>query len=187
MTANVQDRQWFFVTPKRAAVIGQTVQTCCQMKNFDLLAYCILPNHIHILVRKSSLQKPSQRTRGRVRCGFWCGTENECPEDVFLYAHRRRPRRRCGHEHQYTLSNLMHSIKSTFSHSLHRGKFWQHRSNFRIVETEEYLSNAIEYIRFNYHKMNLHERYGKAPFVFIDWQAIERALNGTTHAGEYAL
>lgn len=173
VTANTQDRQWFFVTLERAENLGQTVKTCCRMKNFDLLAYCILPNHIHILVRKPPLWERPQRTRGRVRCGSGFGTETEYLENVFLYAHRRRPRRRCEHDRQYTLSDLMHSIKSTSSHSLHRGKFWQHRSNFRIVETEEYLSNVIEYIRFNYRKMNLPEWYGQLPFVFIDQQAIE--------------
>lgn len=71
----------------------------------------------------------------------------------------------------------MHSIKSTFAHSLGRGKFWHRRSYFRIVESEEYFANVINYIRFNYTKMNLPERYGEAPFVFFDQSAIDRVFN----------
>lgn len=71
----------------------------------------------------------------------------------------------------------MKSIKGTFSRTLPKGKFWQHRSYFRIVESEEYLGNVIEYIRFNYTKMNLPERYSQPPFVFMDQVAIHRIFN----------
>lgn len=55
VTANVQDQRWFFTTQERAATLGQTIQTCCRLKNFELLAYCILPNHVHLLVSKRML------------------------------------------------------------------------------------------------------------------------------------
>lgn len=67
----------------------------------------------------------------------------------------------------------MHSIKSTYSHALDQGKFWQHRSNFQIVETEKRLANVIEYIRYNYRKMNLPETYGQPPFVFVDERTVQ--------------
>lgn len=70
----------------------------------------------------------------------------------------------------------MHSIKSTFSHDLRSGKFWQHRSNFRIVETEEYLTNVVEYIGYNYQKMELPEHYGRPPFVVMIQTSIDRLV-----------
>ncbi len=80
-------------------------------------------------------------------------------------------------DQQYTLSDLMKSVKGTFSRTQPKGKFWHHRSNFRIIESEEYFGNVIEYIQYNYRKMNLPERYGEAPFVFIDQNAIHRFFN----------
>lgn len=190
MTANVQDRRWFFVTSERAETLGQTIRTCCVMKKFDLLAYCILPNHVHLLVRKLPADEnlrsapTAQRTLGSARCAE--KTESFEAEPLpnanaflfprFLFPYRRLPSRR-SLKKRPTLSDLMHSIKSTFSQHLHQGRFWQHRSNFRIVETEEYLSNVIEYIRYNYRKMDLSELYGQLPFMCIDESTIQRIFD----------
>lgn len=178
VTANVQNRRWFFVSPERAAKLGQVIQTCCRLKRFGLLAYCILPNHIHLLVGKTGVDEAlggtgtAQRTLERARC------EKGKPDStISLFPHRRLSSRRCGPNQRYTLSDLMKSIKGTFSRTLPKGKFWQHRSNFRIVESEEYLGNVIEYIRYNYRKMNLPEKYGQPLFVFIDQSAIRRFFN----------
>lgn len=207
VTTNVHHRRWFFVTPQRATRLGQAIQTCCRLKNFDLLAYCILPNHVHLLVRKPRAGEhfgdasTAQRTLERARCG---GTESSVdkggcglasvprglestrsvneknatnagfPDYMFLFPHRRLSSRRCDPVIGYTLSDLMQSIKGTFSRTLPTGKFWQHRSNFRIVEHETYLRNVIEYIRYNYRKMDLPERYGQPPFGFINEGSIQQ-------------
>lgn len=181
VTANVQDRRWFFVTPERATSLGQAIQTCCQMKDFELLAYCILPNHVHLLVRKPNAgEVQAQRTLERARCKQ--GVESLTKTNTYLFTHRRLSSRRSGSEStRFTLSDLMKSIKGTFSRTLPQGKFWQHRSNFRIIETEDYLSNVLEYIRYNYRKMNLPEWYGQSPFVFIDQMAVNRVFDSSSY------
>lgn len=177
VTFNVQDRRWYFVTPERAEMLGQAIQTSCAMKKFTLFGYCILPNHVHMMM-KPMLECPttSQRTRGRVRCGQ---INNDCQHDMtydgasFLYEQRRRPRRRLLSEPQtFTFSNLMHSIKSTFSHALGQGKFWQHRSNFRLITGQEDFNNKIRYLQYNYRKMELPETFGISPWVNIRWKTI---------------
>ena len=126
----------------------------------------------------------SQRTRGRVRCeevDRAMAQEKQDGQQVpqetatnFLYTQRRRPRRRSLSEPQiFTLSELMHSIKSTFSHVLDQGKFWQHRSNFRLVTNQEDFYNKINYMQYNYRKMELAEKYGKSPWANIDWKSID--------------
>jgi len=204
VTFNVHHRRWFFVGPELAAALGQAIVTCCRIKHFDLLAYCILPNHVHLLVRKlpadevgaSSLPvitSPfSQRTLERVRC---------TPRDVnaYLFSHRRlsspsvssspfealrpsgpngrpRGRRAVDRRERFTLSDLMKSIKGSYSRTLPKGKFWQHRSHFLIVEDESTLPTIINYIRYNYRKMNLPEWYGQASFVYVDAVAVRRTL-----------
>jgi hypothetical protein len=172
VTASVQNRQWFFVTKERAATLGQAIETCCRMKMFELLAYCILPNHIHLLVRKMP-----QRTLERVRCEI----RDQIGSDAYLFPHRRLSSRRSVNIiFRPTLSDLMKSIKGTFSRTLPKGTFWQHRSNFRIIETERYLSNVVDYVRWNYQKMNLPESYGQHPYVFIDHSRIHAMFEETT-------
>ena len=212
VTANVQNRRWFFVTPERAEKLGQAIRTCSKLKQFDLLAYCILPNHVHLLVRKLSFEEvkqrlgditSSQRTLENMRCeelknvvtdkhpspqrgsmspphhirDVLCGQKHgNIPADMFLFPHRRLSSRRYGLDEQHTLSDLMKSIKGTFSRTLPRGKFWQHRSFVRIVGAEGYLYNIVSYIQYNYRKMELNENYGRAPFVFVDWDVVQRAV-----------
>lgn len=186
VTFNVQDRRWYFVTPERAAVLGQAIQTSCEMKKLTLFGYCILPNHVHMMVMPEIMMgnaATSQRTRGRVRCeGGNDGQQHEMTmdNDSYLYTQRRRPRRRSLHEPQtFTLSDLMHSIKSTFSHALGQGKFWQHRSNFRLVTSQEDFNNKINYITYNYRKMELPETYGKSPWTNIFWKTIDAFFRDT--------
>lgn len=182
VTFNVHNRRWFFVTPERADVLGRAIQTSCKIKKFVLFGYCVLPNHVHMMVMPMAAMMgnaaASQRTRGRVRCeGVNKGQQLEMTMDdgSFLYTERRRPRRRSLPEPQtFTLSDLMHSIKSTFSHALGQGTFWQHRSNFRLVTSQEDFNNKINYIMYNYRKMALFENFGQAPWVYIDWRAIQQ-------------
>lgn len=180
VTFNVHNRRWFFVDLERTENLGQAMQTCCQMKHFHLLAYCILPNHVHLLVKKGGAIKPD-RTLERVRSAsvnldlLETGLSNQAKN--FLFAHRRLSSRRSFQAvDNFTLSDLMKSIKGTFSRTLPKGKFWHRRSFVRIVDNQEYFNNLINYIQYNYRKMNLDEEYGQPPFLYINWPVIYNTL-----------
>jgi REP element-mobilizing transposase RayT len=201
VTTNVQNRRWFFVTSERASILGQAIKTCCTLKQFDLLAYCILPDHVHLLVKKQDVvlkQRERDTVTSQHMLGSMCCEKNEsenspvtsqrklgslrCDEkkdlmvtQAFLFSHRRLPSRRSVDKPK-TVSELMHSIKSTYSQYLRPGKFWQHRFNFRIVGTERYFNHVVDYTRYNYRKMKLNENYGRAPFVFVDWEVVRRIV-----------
>lgn len=53
VTTLVKNREWFFVQPDRAEALGRIIAKACLLKRFDLLAYCVLLNHVHLLVRKN--------------------------------------------------------------------------------------------------------------------------------------
>lgn len=89
------------------------------------------------------------------------------PEGALSPPHRRLSSRRSINP-PHSLSNLLQSIKGTFSRSLPKGTFWQRRSYVLHVESENYLDTLIDYIRFNYTKMDLPEEYGHAPFVYFN-------------------
>ena len=178
VTTNVQDGRWFFVIPERAEPLGQAKITCCRMKGFDLLAFAILPNHVHLLVRKLRAGEiiirhtaTPQRTLENMRCR----EKFNASEWTFLFTHRRLSSRRSLQKPPcYTLSELMQSIKGTYSRSLPKGKFWHRRSFIRIIGSTEYLNNVLNYVRYNYRKMRLSEHYGQPPFVFYDHTPIDR-------------
>lgn len=66
VTTNATYREKFFVTKKQAELLGRIIQNACRLKHFDLLAYCILPDHIHLLVYNCNAQ--SQRGFRNPRC-----------------------------------------------------------------------------------------------------------------------
>lgn len=176
VTANVQDRRWFFVMSEQAAVLGRTIQSCCKLKNFDLLAYCILPNHVHLLVRKTApTNERAQRVLEKTRCGSGERVlyQNNVGRPILRSSTPSPQSGLASPRVRYTLSQLMQSIKGTYSWETTDETIWHPRFNFRIVETEERFYNTVNYIIHNYTKMNLHERFGGSPFVFVDWMRIK--------------
>ncbi len=186
VTFNVEHRRWFFVTPKKAEKLGQAIRTSCEMKKFVLFGFCVLPNHVHLLVKPQGETMmgnavASQRILEKMRCEEYI----DLPNHKYLFPQRRHlpscPRRargggssrRGGRYEAHNLSNLMQSIKGSFSRTLPKGKFWQHRSNVRLVTDQEDFNNKINYIQYNYRKMNLDEKYRKIPWAYIDWKSID--------------
>ncbi|MBI4090190.1 MAG: transposase [Candidatus Kerfeldbacteria bacterium] len=170
VTANVDHGQWYFVSSEWAEKLGQAIRTSCLMKKFDLLVYCILPNHFHLLVRKLP-NRALESARCERRNVSIAGQE-----PLYLFPHRRLSSRRIPNNdgQHYRLGDLMKSIKGSFSRILPKGKFWHRLFNFRIVENEEHLANVVEYMIHNYRKMNVPEWYGQPPFVFVDWERIKK-------------
>lgn len=127
VTTNTASRVRLLHTPERAQILGKIIQRSCKETRFDLYGYSILPDHVHLLVRKT-------------------GT--------------------------LTLSHLMKRIKGRFWRAMSGARVWQPRFNFRIVDNDLYLTNVVDYIVYNYRKMNLDEMYGRSPYIFIDWEAL---------------
>lgn len=166
ITTLVEQRRWFFTNRQRAQRLAETIDTCCAIKGFDLIAYAILPNHVHLLVRKLGRLESGRRLESR-RPG-----DKELPEERFLFSRRRLSSRRRSGVHDYTLADLMQSIKGTYSRSLPPGRFWHRHSYVRRVDSDEYLANLLDYICHNYQKMELPTWYGQRPFADIRQLAI---------------
>ena len=118
--------------PEHAWLLGRMIKKTCQEFGFTLYAFSILPDHLHLLVKKSDT---------------------------------------------HSLSKLMKHIKGRFSRNILPGRVWKPRFNFHIIESERYFSNVVRYIQYNYKKTGIEERFGYAPYVFIDWVAINRFLS----------
>lgn len=128
VTTTTADRVWLFETPETAYRLTKNIREACRTCGFTLFAFCIMPDHVHLLVRKDNVM---------------------------------------------TLSVLMKTIKGRFSFSMRRGQLWQPRSNFRIIGNEDYFWNVISYIKYNFKKHGLHERFSRYPYVYINGHAIK--------------
>jgi putative DNA methylase len=94
---------------------------------YHLLAWCIMPNHVHVLFQPTDLPGPSE-------------LKPELGEE------------RC--DALGPLASIMHSLKSYTANKANEalrrtGSFWQGESYDHWVRDEEELERIIEYIRFN--------------------------------------
>ncbi|MFH0853020.1 MAG: transposase [bacterium] len=164
ITAVTTYRQRVFENVEMAGRLNKIIFNACDLKKFDLLAFCILPDHLHLLV------KP-QRSLERLRCdNEWCSPPPQSSPSPQRTFSKVRCMPRCDDRY---ISGLMQSIKGTFSRSIHQGRIWQPRYNFRIVDTPERYYNTLRYIQFNYRKHGLPEKYGQPPYVYMNWQLLK--------------
>lgn len=166
ITTVTHERRRSFVRVEQAKTIGGIIINACRMKEFVLFAYCIMPDHVHLLVQKNSFSGALEKAPLRKRIDF----VKEHDINNHLKGGLSSPGRRI-----FTLSDLMQSIKGNFSWSMDGGTFWQERYDARIVSTAERLSNTMEYIINNHRKYNLPDAFGRHPFVYHDLRKI-RAL-----------
>jgi len=102
---------------------------------YNLLAYCVMPNHVHVLLMPLDSDRPNAKTT----------TVPQAASEYFSdeTADRRSP-----------LAKIMHSIKSYTAnraneHLKREGQFWQHESYDHWVRDERELRAIIEYIHLN--------------------------------------
>ena len=123
--------------PRLAALIRRSLHFW-DGKKYGLLAYCIMPNHVHMLIRPFDLEP-------RTEADWEVLEPGEGPD-----AHS-------------PLSKIMHSLKSYTAHQaneiLHRtGPFWQHESYDHWVRDDEELERIVAYIIANPVKAGLIQR-----------------------------
>lgn len=163
-TTKTKEGIWFFDRTKCAKLLSNIIFQACRLKKCILYAYCIMPDHLHLLVGEDM---GSHRTFEKVR---WE------PGEYQSYAHPQSTLSSVRSNKQYTISDLMQSIKGNFSRQVHQGNIWQPRFNTRIVDNEERLRNTLEYIKYNPKKASLPKKYQKFPCMYFNEKLIKSLL-----------
>ena len=102
-------------------------------RKYGLLAYCIMPNHVHFLARPFEIEPATDREALE---------SGETPDAAS------------------PLSSMMHSLKSYTAHEANKilgrtGQFWQHESYDHWVRDDDELERIVEYINRNPTKAGL--------------------------------
>ncbi len=103
-------------------------------RKYELLAYCIMPNHVHVLLQ------PFEFISATEQAGSLLYGDGECSDEIS--------------DSQSPLSSVMHSLKSYTASQGNRvlgrsGPFWQHESYDHWVRDLEELERIVDYVRFN--------------------------------------
>lgn len=175
ITAVTNDRRPIFRDRKLAERLGTMILMACRLKGYTLLVYSILPDHVHLLVtavtEELALEKASSNDLRRASSNdFDLPTAD--PTDSGRVTSTQQGETRLSRPPSATVSRLMQSIKGTFSRTLQSGHVWQRGSFIWLIDHPDDALRVIEYIRYNYRKTNLPNRFGRSPYVFLDEAAI---------------
>lgn len=183
VTTVVCDRAPAFADERAALHLAEIILGACALKSYDAIAWAILPDHVHLLVWKAAVMRDMdatqrahmpQRAHNSARCVDGC-TVSPHPKRGLLCPRESPPRPRMfrGNErHSYgldalaTITDLMRTIKGTFTHDINREQFWQKRFYARIVDSDRYLDRVLTYIQYNHVKHGLPARYARWPYSY---------------------
>lgn len=157
----------------------------CILKDFSLLAHAILPDHVHFLVWKD-FERGLENPRSKMGVGSPAHRERSISFESGLSSPRAkrmvtdaiesrvyfrsvlsRARRERSHQVNSTISQLVQSIKGTFSRSVHQGRIWQPRFYSTIVAHPTQYHHVLRYIVFNHQKHLAPKKFEKPPYVFV--------------------
>jgi REP element-mobilizing transposase RayT len=136
------------------------------MKRYDVLAFQIMPDHVHILIHQFGTA-PAAGCGGRKINIHRAQPAVVARPSITTHAQRNG----------FTISELMHGIKSYFAHQIYKRyginySVQQLRFYTRIVSTSKYLETVIQYIQHNPVKAELPEKYKKFPYQYFDWKLL---------------
>jgi putative DNA methylase len=130
---------------------------------YHLLAYCVMPNHVHALFQPLEECLRPQKTDA---------------DDEIISDDRA--------DSLSPLSEIMHSLKSYTAHEANKllgrsGQFWQHESYDHWVREEEELERIVNYIAWNPVKAKLVEQ----PYEWFFGSAHDRLLQDGSTEGYF--
>lgn len=143
---------------KYAEWLSRDIFVSTRLKYFNVLAYQIMPDHVHLLVWQDARRVSYMRTLEKVRLGVGDNHNKQHPSALSLECDPVIP----------NISHLIQSIKGNFSRRVHRGNIWQRRFHTRIVHTDRYFHAIIRYIRCNPIKAELPPQFRRMPYQYCD-------------------
>lgn len=156
ITTNIVGGEEIFINQSAAEDLRRCILMAAKLKNWEIVCFQIMPNHIHLIVSPKVLLQTS-RTLEKAS-----SVEKRSSFQSALSRARRR----------FTVSTFIQSFKGTFSRQIHKGRLWQPRYYLKYIVNEEQLRSTIAYIIGNPEKGGLPEFYTKEPFAYIDWKII---------------
>ena len=147
-----------------AAKVAETIHVQ-DGKDYDLLAYCVMPNHVHLLAMfwQSTINAAEvdvERSSDRYRL---------TTEETSNYDQRTEVRSTIA---QYVLADALKKLKGVSAYECNkllnrRGAFWQHESYDHVIRHEAELEQTIWYILNNPVKAGLCKNWRDWKWTYV--------------------
>ncbi len=152
-----------FEEMKYARLMADIMFNAGELKQYDVLAYQIMPDHVHLLVYQSSKKNIHRAYPSAGALNFEIGSAGRD-------AHARR---------NYNVSQLIHAVKSFYCDQIRcqnsiNYPIFQRRFYTRIISNRKYLKNILWYIGQNPVKSKLSKRYQNMPYQYFNRRLINK-------------
>lgn len=141
ITTNTKKQIWFFENQKIVKIISDSIIRSCNINHYVLYAYCIMPNHVHILVKNAHRPTKEQASQPAIK-----------KKNISSLMHSIK---------SFSVKRIRDECDIEF-------KFWQSRFYHKIVYSKTDLKNKTIYIKNNPIKANLKDKYIRFPYLFIN-------------------
>jgi len=160
ITFRTRENYPLFEDTKMTGLLANIIFNAGRLKRYDILAYQIMPDHVHLLVCQTEATAGGD-TRVR-RSGGRRFRPHTSRVSVPAMGSKTPP----------TISDLMYTIKSYFIKQIRTNhdisySIWHTRFYTRIVSTRKYLRTVIEYIKYNPIKAGLPDKYCRPPYRYF--------------------
>lgn len=137
ITINTLKRIPLFDNIYISKIISKIIIETCEIYGYVLYSFCIMPDHLHLLIKKTTGEQPPE-----------AAIENKNISELI-----------------HTIKSF--SFTKLRQNNLVIFKFWQNRFHFKIVTSDREFKNKLLYIKNNPLKLNLSKKYFDEPYMFL--------------------
>lgn len=190
ITTVTKHRRPLFLASELAERLGIMIHMACRSKGFVPLAYAILPDHVHLMVCAPTLiERALESTRSTIGKASVHDKKLTLAEGGLSSSPSTRGDFSTHDKIQSlvegglssppdpTISDLMRSIKGTFSRTLDRGSVWQPGYFCWYLEQAHDVIRTTDYIIHNYQHSNVTDKFGHEPYVWVDRSYLDLLLS----------
>jgi REP element-mobilizing transposase RayT len=157
ITTNIVGGEEIFTNQSAAEDLRRCILIAAKLKNWEIVCFQIMPNHIHLIVNPKVFLQTSRTLEKPRSVGTF-------PSSQSALSRARK---------YFTVSAFVQSFKGTFSRQIHKGRLWQLRYYLKYIVNDKQLRSTIAYIIGNPEKDGLPEFYTKEPFAYIDRKIVD--------------
>lgn len=136
-------------------------------KEYDLIVYTIMPNHVH-MVFTPIVERDLSRSQELADCS------ERSDSDINVDLHSRN---KTSSALQFPVTNILRKLKGSTSRAcnliLHRtGPFWQHESYDHVIRNADELRRIVEYVLNNPVKAGLADTPEEWEYNYVNYELI---------------
>jgi REP element-mobilizing transposase RayT len=167
ITIRTRNNRLHFDTDKHAEILSAIIFISGKIKQYDIIAYQIMPDHVHVCVY-ASMMSATTKSCARSPASVSAPTLGVHAPESGIIGQRANA---------HNISQLVYTIKSYYLKRIRNemgiiDSIWQRRFHARIVYSSTYFENIIRYYQQNPVQTGLSEKYCRYPYQFINWKYI---------------